>query len=201
RKVIAQLSEHPLAPFARTHAMDLRPRLMRPVPVQPESRVPRGRLGTMAKLLMFLADYWLGYWLQIRPLLVRSTLIVSNRYYDDILVDPLRYRIDRPRHFVRLLLAWIPRPELWLVFDAPGEALQRADGQPLAPEALRLRGEYRRVLRRHQEEVVALDARQDLDALTAQAQRAILAQLARRTAIRLGLVDTAPVNARATRLL
>src|SRR5690606_16810545 len=121
--------------------------------------------------------------------------------YDDILVDPLRYRIDRPHRFVRLLLAWIPRPELWLVFDAPGEALHPRGSAPPPAEALRLRSEYRRVLRRQQEEVVALDARQDLDALAAQAQRAIMAQLARRTALRLGLVDTAPVNSRATRTL
>src|SRR5690606_1969543 len=142
-------------------------RLMHPVPAQPESRVPRGRLGTTAKLLMFLVDYWLGYWLQIRPLLLRSTLIISNRYYDDILVDPLRYRIDRPRRFVRLLLAWIPRPELWLVFDAPGEALQPRGSAPPPAEAGRLRSEYRRVLQRQHEDVVALDARQDLQALAA----------------------------------
>ena len=72
--------------------MDLRPHMMRPVPVNPESRTPRGRLGTFAKLMMFFADYWLGYWMQIRPKLVRSTLVVSNRYFDDILVDPRRYR-------------------------------------------------------------------------------------------------------------
>lgn len=121
--VVEQLGTQPLAPFAAAHVINIRPRMMRPVPVDPESRVPRGRLGTMAKLMMFVADYWLGYWWRIRPKLVASTMVVSNRYFDDILVDPSYYRIDRFRSLARWLLPWIPRPELWLVLDVPSERL------------------------------------------------------------------------------
>lgn len=198
--VIEQLNARPLAPFAAAHIMDLRPHMMRPVPVNPDSRIPRGRFGTLAKLMMFVADYWLGYWLQIRPKLVGSTLIVSNRYYDDILVDPRRYRIDRPHAFARWLLPWIPRPQLWLVFDVPSEVLQTRTREVAAEEAARLRGEYRKVLRR-QEDVVVLDAGQPLQEVSAEAERAIVAQLARRTARRLGLPDTSKRNPTSTDVL
>ena len=198
--VIEQLSARPLAPFAQSHIMDLRPHMMRPKPVNPESKVPRGPLGTMAKLMMFVADYWLGYWLQIRPKLVASTLIVSNRYFDDILVDPSYYRIDRSRALARWLLPWIPRPELWLVFDVPTEVLQERTREVAAEEAARLRGEYRKVLRRC-EDVVVLDASRPVDEVSAEAERAIVAQLARRTARRLGLPDTSKDNPTSTDVL
>jgi thymidylate kinase len=198
--VIERLNAHPIAPFRGAHTMELRPRMMRPVPVNPDSRIPRGRFGTMAKLMMFVADYWLGYWLRIRPKLVGSTLVVSNRYYDDILVDPLHYRIDRPRALARLLLPWIPRPELWLVFDVPSQVLQERTREVAAEEAARLRGEYRRVLRR-KEDVVVLDASQPLEEVSAEAERAIVAQLARRTARRLGLPDTSMRNPTSTDVL
>jgi serine acetyltransferase/thymidylate kinase len=198
--VIAQLSARPLAPFREAHTMELRPRMMRPVPVNPDSRIPRGSFGIMAKLMMFVADYWLGYWLRIRPKLVDSTLVVSNRYYDDVLVDPRRYRIDRPRALARVLLPWIPRPELWLVFDVPSEVLQTRTREVAAEEAARLRREYRRVLRR-QEDVVVLDASQPLDEVSAEAERAIVAQLARRTARRLGLPDITTRNRMSTDVL
>lgn len=198
--VIEQLSAHPLAPFEAAHIMDLRPHMMRPVPVNPDSRIPRGRFGTVAKLMMFVADYWLGYWLQIRPKLVRSTLVVSNRYYDDILVDPRRYRFDKPHAVARWLLPWIPRPELWLVFDVPSEILQTRTRQVAAEEAARLRCEYRKVLRR-QEDVVVLDASQPVEEVSAEAERAIVAQLARRTARRLGLPDTGTRNPTSTDVL
>ena len=198
--VIEELNAHVLAPFERAHTMDLRPHMMRPVPVNPDLRTPRGWFGTMAKLMMFVADYWLGYWLQIRPKLVAATLVVSNRYYDDILVDPRRYRIDRPHAFARWLLPWIPRPELWLVFDLPGSVLQTRTREVAAEEAARLRGEYRRVLRR-KENVVVLDASQPLEQVSAEAERAIVAHLAWRTARRLGLPDTSMRNPTSTDVL
>jgi thymidylate kinase len=198
--VIEQLSARPLAAFAQSYIMDLRPHVMRPKPVDPESKTPRGPLGTMAKLMMFVADYWLGYWLQIRPKLVASTLVVSNRYFDDILVDPGYYRIDRSRRLARWLLPWIPRPELWLVFDVPSEVLQTRTREVAAEEAARLRSEYRKVLRRR-EDVVVLDAGQPVDEVSAEAERAIVAQLARRTARRLGLPDTSKHNPTSTDVL
>ena len=198
--VIEHLSARPLAPFIQAHIMDLRPHMMRPVPVNPESKIPRGRLSTFAKLMMFFADYWLGYWLQIRPKLVRATLVVSNRYFDDILVDPRRYRFGKPHAFARWLLPWIPRPELWLVFDVASEVLQTRTREVAAEEAARLRGEYRKVLRR-QEDVVVLDASQPIEEVSAEAERAIVAQLARRTARRLGLPDTSKRNPATTDVL
>ncbi|MFC4307843.1 hypothetical protein ACFPN2_02010 [Steroidobacter flavus] len=198
--VVEHLGARPLAPFLAAHRMELRPHIMRPVPVDPESRVPRGRLGTMAKLMMFVADYWLGYWWQIRPKLVASTMVVSNRYFDDILVDPGYYRIDRSRRLARWLLPWIPRPELWLVFDVPSEVLQTRTREVAAEEAARLRSEYRKVLRRR-EDVVVLDAEQPIDEVCAEAERAIVAQLASRTARRLGLPDTSKDNPASTDVL
>lgn len=198
--VVQQLGAQPLGPFAHAHIMDLRPHVMRPVPVDPDSRVPRGRLGTMAKLMMFVADYWLGYWWQIRPKLVASTMVVSNRYFDDILADPGYYRINRSRILARWLLPWVPRPELWLVFDVPSEVLQTRTREVAAEEAARLRSEYRKVLRRR-EDVVVLDAEQPIDEVSAEAERAIVAQLARRTARRLGLPDTSKDNPTSTDVL
>ncbi|MBM0105401.1 hypothetical protein JM946_11610 [Steroidobacter sp. S1-65] len=198
--IVEHLGARPLAPFDSAHVMDLRPHIMRKQPVVPNSRVPRGPLGTLAKLMMFVADYWLGYWLQIRPKLVAATMVVSDRYFDDILVDPSYYRIDRFRSLARWLLPWIPRPELWLVFDVPSEVLQKRTREVAAEEAARLRSEYRKVLRRR-EDVVVLDAGQPFDEISAEAERAIVAQLARRTARRLGLPDTSKDNPTSTDVL
>jgi serine acetyltransferase/thymidylate kinase len=202
--VIRALSEEPMAPFRDVHKMALRPGVMRPASVgtagEPRRRPPLGRLGTMAKLMMFVADYWLGYWLRIRPRLVRSTLVLADRYFDDVLVDPDRYRMRRPRAFARLLLRWIPRPDLWLIFDATPEVLEARHSQVAEAEAARQRAEYRRVLR-GRENVVVLDANQPIQRVVTQAERAIVMQLARRTAERLGLPVDTTKNPAATRLL
>jgi serine O-acetyltransferase len=203
--VIEALNEKPLDVFENVHTMELRPGVMRAGTIKPgrsaRQREPRGRFTTIVKLMMFVVDYWLGYWLWIRPKLVRSTLVVSNRYFDDVLVDPRLYRIDRALVFARLLLRWVPRPELWLVFDIPSQALQARQGGELEEEeATRQRGEYRRLLRGH-ENVVVLDADQPLERVVAQAECAIASQLARRTSERLGLPLEGNSNPTATRIL
>jgi serine O-acetyltransferase len=205
--VIEALSGRPLEIFETAHTMELRPGVMRAGTIKPgrstRQREPRGRFTTIVKLMMFVADYWVGYWLWIRPKLVRSTLVVSNRYFDDVLVDPRRYRIDHALTFARLLLRWVPRPHLWLVFDIPSQALQERQGEQSElgeEEATRLRGEYRRLLGGH-ENVVVLDADQPLDRVVAQAECAIASQLARRTAQRLGLPKEATGNPTQTKFL
>jgi serine acetyltransferase/thymidylate kinase len=202
--VIQALNDRPLEVFANVHSMELRPGVMRAATIKSTSttrmREPRGRFTTIVKLMMFVADYWLGYWLWIRPKLVRSTLVVSNRYFDDVLVDPRRYRIDHALAFARLLLRWVPRPELWLVFDIPSQVLQGRQEELGEEEATRQRGEYRRLLR-GDENVVVLDADQPLERVVAQAERAIASQLARRTSQRLGLPLKSTSNPTATRIL
>lgn len=205
--VIEALSERPLQVFENAHSMELRPGVMRAGTIKAgrstRKREPRGRFTTIVKLMMFVADYWLGYWLWIRPKLVRSTLVVSNRYFDDVLVDPRRYRIDHALAFARLLLRWVPRPQLWLVFDIPSKVLQERQGESGElgeEEATRQRLEYRRLLGGH-EDVVVLDADQPLDRIVAQAECAIASQLARRTAQRLGLPQEASRNPTQTKIL
>ncbi len=80
------------------------------------------------------------------------------------------------------------------------EVLQTRTREVAEEEAARLRSEYRKVLRRR-EDVVVLDAGQSLDELSAEAERAIVAQLARRTARRLGLPDTSKDNPTSTDVL
>lgn len=202
--VIAALKERPLAPFVRVHTMELRPRIFRPqtrdLPRGQREQRPRGRIATIAKLVMFALDYWLGFYWQIRPRLVRGMLVVSNRYYDDVLVDPLRYRMARPFAFARALLPWIPRPDLWLVLDAPAELVSSRSDALTAEESSRQRSEYRRLLRGY-ENVVVLDARQPLDKVVAEAERAIVAHLDNRTAEWLDLPLSEPKNPLSTRVL
>jgi serine acetyltransferase/thymidylate kinase len=201
RDVIDGLVAKPLAPFARAQRMQLRPHVMRPArPPSGIKRKPRGRLGTIAKLMMFAADYWLGYWLRIRPSLTGRTLIASDSYFDDVLVDPRRYRMSRPRAFARLLAPWIPQPALWLVFDAPADVLRARQAEGSEEDLDRQRGEYRRVLRGRRN-VVVLDASRTVEEVIADAERAIVAQLARRTARRLGLRLDAVDNPLSSRLL
>ena len=52
-------------------------------------------------------------------------MIMFDRYYDDMLVDPLRYRYGAPKWTIQLNRGAIPRPDLFLFIDVPENELIR----------------------------------------------------------------------------
>jgi serine acetyltransferase len=141
-------------------------------------------LGSIAKPFYFLADYCIGYLLKLRPLLVRSTLLLFDRYYHDLLADPKRYRYGASLRLVRWIGNFIPKPDLWLVLDAPVEVTQSRKREVSRAEALRQREVYRQ-LAAHLYDAVVIDTSQSRDTTVAQVSNAILEHLARRTVQRI----------------
>jgi thymidylate kinase len=72
--------------------------------------------------------YWFAYhmfsFLGLRLALARSTLVMYDRHFVDILVDAKRYRYGGPGWTLRLLWQLIPKPDLVVLLDAPPEVLQ-----------------------------------------------------------------------------
>jgi thymidylate kinase len=190
--VVRALAQQPLAPFERVQTMRLHPcfaRLTRRAAREDAVCKAGGRVGAAVHALLLAVDYWVGYWLRIRPNLVRSSLLVSDCYFEDVLAAARRCRMRSARTFARLLAAWVPQPSLWLVFAAPSAQHNGVCSKNLD----RLPNEYRCALRACRN-VVVLDASRSVDELLADAQREIIAQAARRTVRRLRLPTEASDN-------
>jgi serine acetyltransferase/thymidylate kinase len=166
----------------------------------PHALPPRGRIRSLVKLMFFAADYILGYVATLRPLLVRSNCLLFDRYYDDILVDPVRYRHAGSMRVARGLRSVVPRPDLWLLFDAPADVLQSRKQEVSPAESERQRLAYREVLRQ-QQHVAVIDASQPLHEVIAAATNAVLARCESITRARLGLPMSEPRSPLAARCL
>lgn len=86
---------------------------------EPHAQRKSTMLSSVSRLTAHLIDYWLGYWLRVRPMLARSGLIVFDRCFHDIQIDPVRYRYSGPAWFSSILCRLAPRPDLALAVDAP----------------------------------------------------------------------------------
>ena len=139
--LIANLKKELEGAFRRTRNFHLMPGLLRreidgtPV-TDPHSSPPRPWPTSLLKLAYYWLEYTLGYWLKIRLALVRSTFVLFDRYYDDLLIDPKRYRYGGSMGLARWLRRFIPRPDLFLVLDVPVEGLLKRK-QEVPPEELR----------------------------------------------------------------
>ena len=63
----------------------------------------------------YFADQWAGWLLIVLPARIRSTLVLFDRCFDDLLVDERRYRFSGTSPLVRVLRWFVPKPQLTFI--------------------------------------------------------------------------------------
>ncbi|KKK82883.1 hypothetical protein LCGC14_2798930, partial [marine sediment metagenome] len=150
--VIHRLSRELSDEFQGSHYVHLRPGLGRSTrnegqPVtDPHANTPRSYLGSVVKAFYLLFDYTVGYFIKIRPLR-RSSLVLFDRYYHDMLVDPRRYRYGGPSWLARWVGTVIPKPDIFILLDAPAEVLYARKKEVAFEEVVRQRDAYLNLVR------------------------------------------------------
>jgi thymidylate kinase len=87
-------------------------------------------------------DWWVGYWGMIVHQRARQGLVLFDRHFLDILVDPRRYRHNAPDCLTRLAIKLVPQPNLFIFLDAPVECLQARKQEVSPSECARQRSAY-----------------------------------------------------------
>lgn len=108
----------------------------------PHGKKKRGVLTSILKLCYFIILYNIGWLRLVIPAKIRSTFVIFDRYYDDILIDPARYRNGTPEWMVRVVRIFIPQPKLWIVLDAPTDVIQKRKAEVSYEETERQRRAY-----------------------------------------------------------
>lgn len=187
---VAKLLAASVSPlFRRAMVCHLFPPFLRATPQsspieRPHEVRPRGWATSILKLLYWYYRYAVGWLTWVYPAEVRSTLVLFDRYYHDLLVDPKRYRYGAPIWMARLLGRLIPKPDLWVVLDAPPEVLQQRKQEVPFGETARQGDAYRR-LAGQLRDVVLVDAAQSLNKVVADVTDAIVECMAERMRKRL----------------
>jgi thymidylate kinase len=117
---------------------------------------------------------------------IRSTLVLFDRYYYDLTVDSRRYRYGGSRWLAQLLGKLIPRPQLIILLDAPAEVLQARKQEVPIEETHRQQARYRALVGSFSDGHV-VNAAQPLQEVVAQVNGIILDFMAKRTERRFGL--------------
>lgn len=154
--------------------------------IEPYQQGARGPVLSMFKLVYVWIDYWVSWITIITPAKIRSTFIVFDRYFDDLYLDPARYRSAASREFVRLLAKWTPRPDIYLVLDAPIARLMQRRPQSSPVTTVALQASYARFAASEKRAVVIKNDR-DVDSAVTSATQETIRYLARRLQRRLGI--------------
>ena len=146
---------------------------------RPHSLPPHGPWWSVIRLFAHLLDYWLGYWLTIRPVLARSGLVIFDRYFDDVLIDAKRYRYGGPLWLARILRPLIPQPDLTFVLDATEEVILSRKREIGSAEIQRQRQLYVKCTARNARAYV-INATGSTSQVTAEAVTFVIQHLSRR---------------------
>ena len=125
-------------------------------------------------------EFLLGSHLRLRPVTFRGGLVLIDRYYYDFFVDQRRYRLAVPPILVRLGHAFLKKPDLVMLLDAPSAVLQSRKQEVAPAETERQRLAYRELVRGLSNGLV-VDATQPPDKVGAAINHAILEFMAQRT--------------------
>lgn len=158
------------------------------VPVtDPHGKAARGWLLSTMKLLYLFADYWIGYPQSIWAATLRTRLLLFDRYFYDVVVDPRRVRYGGPRWLPGFLMRLLPRPEKVILLNAPPNVLWSRKQEVSYDEVVRQQQEFLRIADAIPRAIV-LDAARPIDEVVRLTRRAVIDHLSRRTRTRLGLM-------------
>jgi thymidylate kinase len=139
-----------------------------PVTLHPHGKPPRSALTSVAKIFTWLIEEWYAHLFLDK----QGTVLICDRYYHDLLVDPIRYRYGGPFWIARLVGRLMPQPELWLLLDAPADVLQARKQEVTWKESARQRQEYLVFVGKQLKHVI-VDAAQSLDRVVIEVEHAI----------------------------
>ena len=145
----------------------------------PHAGSPRGAAASAAKIALFVLDYACSWVCVIGPLRVRSTLVIFDRYFHDLLVDGTRYRLPQAFAPARCSAALIPQPDMWLILTAKPETLVARKGEITPTTAAELTAGYQALADRLGQ-VPVISTELPLNAVLTEAVASLEGTLARR---------------------
>lgn len=152
---------------------------------QPHGRSSHGAVVSLCLLLYHWADFQVGHLLRVLPVRAKSGLVLWERGWWDIAVDPQRYRLRVPRGIVDLLGAILRKPDLVLVLEGSSDILARRKAELDRGELIRQTAAWRSALPTSMP-AVYLDSDKELADVSAAAREAVLRYMQERAIARIG---------------
>jgi len=135
-------------PFKRHDYFHLKPIIKKDNQVNttvtdPHQHQPYSAFKSYTKLLYFIFQYQIGWYRNIVGLKKKSSLIIFDRYYDDLIVDYKRYRYGGSSKIAGWVRHLIPRPQLYFILTADAEVIYKRKQEVSFAELERQINSYR----------------------------------------------------------
>lgn len=129
KSTIINLLKKKKLPFKRTDYFHLKPIPQEKDSVEvvsdPHHSMPYSKIKSFGKLMFFIWQYNKGWLRNITKLKRKSSLVIFDRYFDDMLVDYKRYRYGGNISIAKFFRHFIPRPTLYFILTADSKVIYK----------------------------------------------------------------------------
>ena len=94
-------------------------------PVPEKRQEPGMQALGWARLLKNFLHFWIGYATSVLPALRRGLLVIGDRWAYGYLVQPVALGFGGPAWAARMVIGWLPEPDLVVNLTAPPEVIHR----------------------------------------------------------------------------
>ena len=112
----------------------------------PHAKPIYSKSKSFVKLIYLTIQYNWGWLKNILRLNNKTTLIIFDRYFDDLIVDHKRYRYGGSIVFARFIRLFIPKPEIYFILTAGAEILFERKREVSLDELKRQLKEYKKLV-------------------------------------------------------
>jgi len=146
----------------------------------PHASPKYGIIISMMKLFYLWLDYTVGYFISVHWKKIFSTLVIFDRYFHDILIDPLRFRYGGPSWLAALLVRAIPKPDAIVFLNVPADIIQERKKEVSYAECTRQNNKYITLVGTHKK-VIIIDGSKPLNDVVLDANMQLLNIMEKRT--------------------
>lgn len=100
----------------------------------PHQYEPYNVFKSIAKLIYFVCQYNIGWIKNIIPLKIKSSLVIFDRYYDDLIADNKRYRYGGGNYMANFFRVFIKKPTLYFILVADPDIIYKRKQEVLFSE-------------------------------------------------------------------
>ena len=146
----------------------------------PHANQPRSKIISILKLIYYYLDFLIGYIKIVKPNLIGSSLLIFDRYFYDIIVDPLRYRYGASNLLVEALSKIVPKPNIVFILNSSEDILYKRK-QELSIDELKRQIHAYNSLSKKISKSILIDASQDLKVVVENVKFYLLSYMNNRT--------------------
>jgi glycosyltransferase involved in cell wall biosynthesis len=168
----------------------------------PHGKPQRGLAFSVLKMGFLVLEWGLAWPWMLRHLRAKNRILVSDRYYNDLIADPRRYRFGAPTAWARAAFGILPKPHRVIVLAGDAAQIHARKQEVTLEELERQLAAYRNLAAEIGGEAQVLDCCQPLEQVVDQAYEAVMDTLMARqprhsilSARRSGVKPPAPNNA------